>query len=339
MRKVPIKNIYYIVLYAWNRVKNKSIKLPKGIEELDSMNEVLFEIFLNEVEHLIKKGLRNEYISNVHQSRFIKGKIDINQTIRQTNQMIVSEYDEFDLNHELNQILKTYLEKFYYTEIGQKKRIKKLLIHFETVDSINIRNNRFKRINYNRLTIDYQFPIELGQLLYKHGIPSEKGGEIIFYNIMENEEIMSTLFEAFIYNYYRIHYPEFNVKRSRYRWELTPIGTSDYQLIPTMNTDIDIETPTQKIIIDAKYYYSAFTDNFEKKSYISDNIYQIKAYMEAQKPTNKQIKGMLLYPSNPYEFDDQFLDEHNDILAFKTVNLGKDWYFIEEDLSSVFKNI
>src|SRR5699024_9286721 len=164
-------------------------------------------------------------ISDVHQSRFIKGKIDINQTIRQTNEMIVSEYDEFDLNHELNQILKTYLEKFYYTEIGQKKiirmllihfdiedsikltknkykknkkneiiikeydkneinhklkqilktylekfyytkigqkkRIRKLLIHFDTVDSINVTKNRSKRINYNRLTIDYQFPIEL----------------------------------------------------------------------------------------------------------------------------------------------------------------------------------
>src|SRR5690625_6910332 len=75
-----------------------------------------------------------------------------------------------------------------------------------------------------------------------------------------------------------------------------------------MNTAIEIETPTQKIIIDAKYYRSAFTRYHEKKSYISNNIYQIKAYMEAQKPIDKQIKGMLLYPSNPYEFDDQFLD-------------------------------
>lgn len=90
MRKIPIKNIYYIVLYAFNRVKNKAIKLPKGIEELNSMNDVLLDLFLKEVKKLVRKGLRNEYVSNNYQSRFIKGKIDISETIRQTNLMNLS---------------------------------------------------------------------------------------------------------------------------------------------------------------------------------------------------------------------------------------------------------
>src|SRR5699024_11116223 len=85
-----------------------------------------------------------------------------------------------------------------------------------------------------------------------------------------------------------------------------------------------------------KYYRFAFTKYHEKKSYISNNMYQIKAYIEAQKPTKKQIKGVLLYPSNPYEFYDQFCDEEDNIIAFKTINLGKDWSSIEEDLAEIF---
>src|SRR5699024_12430472 len=104
--------------------------------------------------------------------------------------MIGSKYNEFDLTHKIKQILKTYLEKFYCTEIGQKKRIRKLLIHFDTVGSINVTKNRSKRITSKRLTIDYHFPIELGQLLYTHSIPSEYGGEVIYCNIMKNEAIM-----------------------------------------------------------------------------------------------------------------------------------------------------
>lgn len=67
--------------------------------------------FLTEVERLIKTGLRKEYISNVYESRFIKGKIYINETIRKTNGKIVSEYDEFEENHLLNQLLKVFLRK------------------------------------------------------------------------------------------------------------------------------------------------------------------------------------------------------------------------------------
>lgn len=44
-------------------------------------------------------------------------------------------------------------------------------------------------------------------------------------------------------------------------------------------------------------------------------MYQIKAYMESQKPTDRQIKEIILYPSNPYEFADQFHDEENNIIA------------------------
>lgn len=336
MRKVPIKNIYYIILYAWDRVKDKSVILPKGIEEIDSMNDVLLDLFLNEVEELTRKSLRREYVSNVHQSRFIKGKINISETIRQTNQMIVSEYDEFDLNHELNQILKTYLQKLYYVDTSQKKRIRRLLINFESVETIEITFNMLKRIIYNRLNVEYRFPIEIGGLLYEQAIPSEIGGALSFYEIMEDEEVMSNLFENFIFNYYRFHYPEFVVGRRIYRWNLKPIGNSNYGLIPTMNTDVEVETPTTKIIIDAKYYRSAFTKNHEKKSFRSDNMYQIKAYMNKQSSTEKQIKGILMYPSNHYEFDEQFHDEDGNILAFKTINLEKNWESIKNDLAEIF---
>lgn len=250
--------------------------------------------------------------------------------------MIVSEYDEFELDHKLNQILKTYLQKLYYVDTLQKKRIRRLLIHFELVKTIEITPYMLKRINYNRLTADYRFPIEIGGLLYEQAIPSEVGEELIFHEIMEDEEVMSNLFEKFIFNYYRIHYPEFVVGRGTYRWNLKPIGNSNYGLIPTMNTDVEVETPTKKIIIDPKYYGSAFTKHYEKESFRSDNMYQMKAYMNKQSSPEKQVKGILMYPSNHYEFYDQFHDEDGNILAFKMINLEKNWESIKNNLAEVF---
>lgn len=103
-----------------------------------------------------------------------------------------------------------------------------------------------------------------------------------------------------------------------------------------MNTDVEIETPTEKIIIDAKYYSSAFTKHHEKESFRSEHMYQMKAYMNTQSATEKQVKGILLYPSNHYEFYDRFHDEDGNILAFKTINLAKNWQSIKNDLTEIF---
>jgi len=335
MRNIPIKNIYYIVLYAWDRVKHQANFADRGIEKIDSINDVLLDIFLHEVEQLTKKGLRSEYVTDIHHSRFIKGKIHINETIRQTNQMIVCEYDEFELDHPLNQILKAFLQKLYYIDTLEKKRIRRLLLHFESVTSIDVTPALFKGIHYTRLTAEYRFPIEVGKLLYEHAIPSEKGSELTFHEIMENEEVMSDLFERFIFNYYRIHFP-YVVQRRQHRWDLMPLGESNFDLIPTMNTDVEIQTPTMQFIIDAKFYQSAFTRYFDKERFRSSHMYQMTSYMQKRTSTEKQTKGILMYPSNGYEFYEQYRTGDGNILSFKTVNLAKDWKYIEADLADIF---
>ncbi|PTJ79309.1 restriction endonuclease, partial [Staphylococcus kloosii] len=63
MKNIPIKNIYYIVLYAWDKIQNKKTFDDKGKENINSISEVLLDIFLSEVERLIKKGILKEYIA------------------------------------------------------------------------------------------------------------------------------------------------------------------------------------------------------------------------------------------------------------------------------------
>jgi len=335
MRDIPIKNIYYLVLYAWNQVKNKNDFADKGTETIGSINDVLIDIFLIEVEKLTKKGIRKEYISDVYRSRFIKGKIHISETIRQSNKMVVSEYDEFDSDHLLNQLIKTYLMKLYSIDTPYKKRIRRLLLHFEAVSLIEVTPSILKRIHYTRLTAEYRFPVEVGMLLYENAIPSNKGKDVVFHEILEDEEMMSHLFERFIFNYYRLHFP-YKVERRQHKWDLIPIANSNYSLIPTMNTDVEIQTSASQIIIDAKYYRDAFMRNFSKESFRSSHMYQMTSYMRKQPSTEKVTQGILMYPSNGYEFYEQYYDKNGDILSFKTINLAKDWKEIEADLAEIF---
>lgn len=336
MRKVPIRNIYNIVLYAWGNVKHKNIYQHKSIEKIGSLNEVLVDMFLTEVERLTKAGLRKEYMTNIHESRFIKGKIHINKTIRKTNRMIVSEYDEFKENHLLNQLLKVFLDRIYYTENIDRKRVGRLMLHFSNVDLIKLTHYKWKSVQYNRLTKHYQFPLGLGKIIYEHSIPAEDNEKFIFHHIMENEETMSTLFEKFILNYYDYHY-DYEVKSRRYNWELLPIEESNWSLIPRMETDIQIMTDNEQIVIDAKYYRSAFVKSYGKERFRSSHMYQLKTYMDKIKESSPKVRGILIYPSNGYDFYEQYKMKDGSIIAFKTINLAKQWHEIEADLAAIFK--
>jgi len=49
--------------------------------------------------------------------------------------------------------------------------------------------------------------------------------------------------------------------------------------LPTMNTDISLDSPERKIIMDAKYYREVFQSNYGSDSIHSGNLYQLYAYV------------------------------------------------------------
>ena len=58
---IPIRNIYYIVLYAFDQVKNKLNKSDKDLDEINNFNDVITMLFVEEVSGLVKKGLFRKY--------------------------------------------------------------------------------------------------------------------------------------------------------------------------------------------------------------------------------------------------------------------------------------
>jgi len=343
MREIPIENIYYIVLYAWDKIKNKNRYISQGTEHIGNLNDVLLDIFLKEVGRLSKRGLYGEYIEDNHETAFIKGKVNIRESLYYIPPKLSCRYDEFSKNNQMNQLLKAILFHLYYTKeilLPFKKRIKALLLEFQDVDDYPLHKTSFQNLSYNRLNRDYTFPIDVGYLLFQHAIPKDKGSGNTFLTIDRDEEQMNMLFEHFLKNFYKVH-TNYHVSSKKYIWDLHPIGNSDMDLIPTMQTDVQIQTPTEKIIIDAKYYKSAFTFHFDKKRFISNHMYQMNAYLAKNKHDSEDalLRGILIYPSNGYEFHERFLSDEGYTMEFKTVNLNKKWTDIERDLFGIFEGV
>lgn len=334
MREIPIKNIYYMVLYAWDKIDNKDLLSDKSLERLQNSSEVIIELFLNEVSKLAKQGLYGEYNENIYNTKYIRGKIQIQESIRLVKPNLICRYDEFSQNNVLNQIIKTVLirvSRLKDINFDLKRKANSLLLEFNEIEEVLIGKGLLNSIHYNQLNKDYRFAIDLAGFIYNNSIPAENYGNYKFIEIFKDEEKMSSIFENFLRNFYKTH-SNYNVNRKKYNWDLDPVNNSDINLLPIMETDIELTKGKKKIIIDAKYYKGAFNYRFKSKKFIPSHLYQISAYINKNKKIYENIRGILIYPSNGYEFHEKYVSPENYFIEFKTLDLSKNWYYLKNDL-------
>lgn len=340
MNEIPVKNIYYMVLYAWNKLKDISNIKDKNIEELRNFNDVIIELFIGEVSEILRRGIARDYVNIEHKSKFIKGKIDVAKTIKLIQPNLICHFDEYCEDILLNQIVKAILIRIIRIEDIfplHKKRARNLLLQFSNVQLIPLDDTVISSISFNKLNKIYQYAIDMGILIYKNSIPTEEEGDYKFIDIIKDEETISNIFEEFLRTFYSIH-SNYKVQSSYYYFDWEPIDESNKALLPRMETDIELTLDGTKIIVDAKYYKNAFSSKFETKKLISSNIYQMKAYLNQNLDKYKTLRGILIYLSNGYELSERFLSKLGYTMEFMTINLNMDWEDIESRLMGLLNN-
>ncbi len=107
---IPIR-IYYMLSYAYQTLNLSEYK-QIGTEKFENVKELYAKILSIGIPVLIRGGLCKDYISVEETSNVIKGKIDINVTIKKNtlvNKKVAVVYEEFSENVVLNQIIKATL--------------------------------------------------------------------------------------------------------------------------------------------------------------------------------------------------------------------------------------
>lgn len=106
--KIPIRNIYYMLSYAYQSLHLSEYR-DMGTENFENTQELYAEILSIGIPVLIRGGLHKDYISFHDTSNVIKGKMDINSSIKR-NSLLGKKmsiiYDEFSEDILLNQIMK-----------------------------------------------------------------------------------------------------------------------------------------------------------------------------------------------------------------------------------------
>lgn len=340
---IPIRNIYYMLSYAFQTLQERGYQ-NIATEEFDNTAELFAAILSKGISIQLKRGLNRKYITQKDSLSSVRGKIDISDSIKTRSiikTQLVCAYDEFSENSELNQILKTTVLLLLKSEISKKrkKELRQLLVYFSNVDVLDVHNIDWN-IRYDRNNQTYHLLISICNLVIKGLLQTQTTGGSKLMSFLD-EQRMSRLYEKFILEYYRKHYPQISANAEQIPWQL---DTESNDMLPIMQSDIMLKQGDNVLIIDAKYYSHTTQVQYDSHTLHSANLYQIFTYVKNKeielKDKPHKVSGMLLYaktdeiiyPNNSYQMSGNQLD-------VKTLDLDCDFSKIKEQLDNIVKDI
>ena len=337
-----IKNIYYMLAYAFQVLRQKNYE-NIAAEDFDDVQDLFAAILVKGISQQLKQGLHREYIIKSETLSLMRGKLNIHGTIHQQIQrkkILACEYDELSVNNVFNQILKTtvsILVRDHGVKNVRKTDLKKLLLFFDEVDTINPTGFRWDMLRYQRNNKNYEMLMNVCYFVLDGMLQTTEKGSFTMGSFSDKH--MHRLYEKFILEYFKRHHSYLTeVRPAQVSWDLDP--DTDERMIrflPIMQTDIFLRYKEQILIIDAKYYGKTMQVQYDKATLHSGNIYQIFTYVKNQDTTESgNVSGMLLYAKTDEAItpDCGFVMGGNQI-SVKTLDLSKDFKLIGAQLDRI----
>lgn len=292
------QNILLNMLKVCKHIQVESISETQLKKRYHSILDVYFELYLNEVERLVKKGMIKKYRKNQSNQNALKGKLLFAQNIQQNlvhKERFYCEHPVYDKNHLLHQILyKGLLVLKTFIKDSLKDKLNRLLFEFQDFENINIRKNHFNKIIIDRKNHDYQKAIDIAKIIILNYSPSLNYGNDNLLTLLFD---MNALWEEYIFRILQKHKTdeiEVSFQNSDKFWENKRI-----------RPDIVLKTKNETFVIDTKWKI------IEANNPSDDDLKQMFVYNLHWKAE----KTLLLYPKTN-QIDSNFGTFHFD-------NLGK----------------
>jgi len=152
-------------------------------------------------------------------------------------------------------------------------------------------------------------------------------------------EDLAKLFERFVLEYYRAHFPGLRPSGSTY----VDHGIDDAPVIlPHLMTDIILRVPGRTLIIDTKCYGSILSTHHEKGILRPEHRNQILSYVvhKGCDPKAGEVSGMLLYAGTEHE--DAVSATWHEVgheFAVRTLDLGCEFGKIASQLDAIAEGL
>lgn len=248
----------------------------------NSILEVYFEIFLNELEQLVKKGLIKKYKRIENNQLSLKGKLVFSKNISQNlvhKERFYCEHQIYDKDHQIHQILFQALRILDGLVSDQlKDKVKRLLFEFNDFKVKEFNSTHFKCLNLNRKSQVYEKSLDISKMLILNYSPNLNFGQDKMLTLLFD---MNKLWEEYIYRILQKH-------NDSNHYEISSQSSDKFWEHKTIRPDVVIKNikNNESFVIDTKWKIIKNNDPSD------DDLKQMFTYNLHWKSS----KSILLYP-------------------------------------------
>ena len=343
---IPIRNLWYMLLYAWKETPRSPYWNMVDTEESPSLDALLASVLTEIVKQRLRIGLGCDYMTEQRLLRGIRGRIHFTKSLKQRafeRGQAFCEFEKFSINAPKNQIIRSTL--FHLSQVGQfgpdqkqadklRHNIRRLVRTLEGIDLVDLTPDFIHRQQIERQDHDYRIMLAICDLLLQRRLPTEEGGQIYVTQLERDRLVLHRLYEKFVTNFYRYHLRHWDIKpQMKLLWhEKLPNPH-----LPIMRPDLRFkEKSTGRILIlDTKFTAKSLKENrWGKEMYDSSHLYQLYTYLRTQahlSDQHRKASGILLYPAIDSELSEKIeLQGHQ--IRIECVDLAAPWQTIQQRL-------
>lgn len=338
MSEIPIRNLYYMLCYAWEYFKEGQIPSFDG-EPTAELVDLFAMVLIKNVREMQRRGFYQVYAERTDEGRSLRGKLDVGSTVSRMllqQAKVACSHTELTIDHDLNRVIKATLVGLLSTDeidpsfIGQ---LRDIAIKMSEVTDVALDRRLFAKIRFDRLTETYRPTVKICELVFEQLVPKDEIGRFYFREFVRDEVTMRKVFEKFVHNFYKYEQTQYPVvKVERLSWAAEG-SLADIRQLPQMETDTSLIRGDETVIIDTKYVAGALHPGRHGKETIRpENLYQLASYLQnkaAERQTH--VRGLLLYPSVGKDVSLKYKIWGIPVTV-QTLNLDQEWQKIHADL-------
>ncbi|WP_283635414.1 McrC family protein [Aquaticitalea lipolytica] len=298
------KGVLLKMLQACGKIKAESSGAAHVKRQHLNLLEVYFELYLHEVDNLVRKGLIKQYRKQTENTKALKGRLEFAGHIRDNiihKERFYTTHQVYDTNHLLHQVLSKALTIVEQFTSGSRlyDLSKRVSLNFPEVDNKSISAQQLNSIQLNKKSSSYGYALELARLIILNYSPDISSGK---------EKMLSLLFDM------NELWEEYILKQVQKACVGTNISVSGQESKSfwgnnSLRPDIVLRKGSETFIIDTKWKRP------NRSSASVEDLRQMYTYCRFWDAK----KAMLLYPGKPYEnsfmsylTDDYSKDHNND---------------------------
>ena len=342
---IPIRNLWYMLLYAWNKV-DQIDRWRTEVEHAPTLDMLLASILADLLQQRLRIGLGRSYVDEEKLLRGVRGRIDFGKSLKHRTfdqGRAYCRFQNYSTNVPKNQIIRSTLDRL--VQMGQfgsmqkesnlmRQRLRLLSRNLADVDRIEINPDMIKRQQLGRNDGDYRLMLFICDLILQRQMPTESGESAGMKVRDKDSLLLHQVYERFVANFYKIHLTSWTV------WPQTILSWHENvsnPKLPKMKPDVLLQERNTKriIVLDTKFTpKSLINSQWGNLVYDSSHLYQMYAYLKSQEDLSIQhhsAKGILLYPAVNYKLSDDVTIQGHEI-RFECIDLAMPWQDIERCL-------